>query len=358
MSLKPYGLMADLHCHDWSAFSALDSEGRNSRLVQILNEVERCAMETIAAGGDTVIIAGDVFHTRGTVSPTVFNPVRVRLSGLASKHGIYWQGIPGNHDLKSDDSRQLASAVAMLGKVGIGFSHNTFTYPTITPSDRIPLALIPWHPTAAAYLAEIEATAKALGSDVGKYDLICHIGIDGTLTGVPDRGVSAEKLAEYGFNRVFSGHYHHHRDFGNGVYSIGATTHQTWSDIGTKAGFMIVYEDHVKWFASHAPSFIDLTGEEDEADLPLIVDGHFVRARMGALTPIQKNEARELLLGMGAQGVLIDATVDTSAVAKRAGVSAKSIDNLEASVGTYITEKGYGSEVAALCASILVDVQT
>ena len=55
---------------------------------------------------------------------------------------------------------------------------------------------------------------------------------------VPER---RHDLAKLGFRRVFAGHYHHHCSFEDGkVWSIGATTHQTASDIGTKAGFLLV----------------------------------------------------------------------------------------------------------------------
>ena len=91
-----YGLMSDLHCHSWSSFASTDEEGRNTRLMHIIREIHRCCAELRARGGRNLVIAGDVFHTRGSVSPSVFNPLRdaleatvlARRSGVAGRRGL------------------------------------------------------------------------------------------------------------------------------------------------------------------------------------------------------------------------------------------------------------------------------
>ncbi len=72
--MKPYGLISDCHFFNWSAFSSVDADGRNTRLMGLLNEVKRCAQEVLAAGGDTIYIAGDVFHVRGNIAPYRVEP--------------------------------------------------------------------------------------------------------------------------------------------------------------------------------------------------------------------------------------------------------------------------------------------
>lgn len=350
--MKPYGLLSDLHCHGWSAFSTVNSQGVNSRLLDIIREIDRCCDETLKAGGDTVVIAGDLFHTRGSVDPEVFNPVKECLSRNILMGINRFRGIPGNHDLKSKDSVELGSSVQMLGNECIHWYHQ----PESRGLPDQPSVYVPWVNDPTCYLSTIEDIARNFGTDAAFYDLIIHLGIAGTLTSGHDNGITAERLREFGFKRVFSGHYHNHKDFGDGIYSIGASTHQTWSDVGTKAGFMVVYHDRVQWFASHAPSFIDLTGAESEEDLPLIVDGHFVRAKIGEAEPKQVQEWREKLLSLGAKGVIIQSQ-PASAAAKRVGVSAKSLSALDKSVTDYVSERGMPTEVGNICAEILGEVK-
>ncbi len=44
--------------------------------------MKRAAAEVRAAGGDTLVFAGDLFHTRGSLDPEVFNPVIETIKGL------------------------------------------------------------------------------------------------------------------------------------------------------------------------------------------------------------------------------------------------------------------------------------
>ena len=356
--MKPYGLIADLHAHSWSAFSSLDSQGRNTRLMSICHEIDRCCEETLKAGGNRVVFAGDLFHTRGSVEPAVFNPIKDCLSRNITKGIDGFHGIPGNHDLASKESNELGSSVAMLGDQCIHWYHQWHASNVLEPrlADRQPIVFAPWVSDPTCYLATIEELASTMGGYVKVCDLICHIGIDGTLSSMPPHGVTPEKLKALGFKRVFSGHYHHHKDFGDGIYSIGATTHQTWSDVGTKAGFMLVHPTSVQWFASHAPSFVDLDGTESAEDLPLIVDGHFVRAKIGEADVKKVQEWRENLLEMGAKGVIIQA-LPPSTAAKRAGVSAKSLSAIDKSVTDYVAERKMPAVVATICADVLAAVR-
>lgn len=348
---RPYGVMADLHCHPWSAFSSTNAEGVNSRLAEILHEIDRCCASVQELGGDTVVIAGDIFHVRGSVAPSVFNPVRDKLRAWVGK-GIQFLGIPGNHDLEGRSVTKLGSSVSMLDGNGIGFCHAREG----TWLQNMNVAFQPWiakHSDLLIALNDLADHIKAKGGDLGKIDLFIHAGIDGVLPGMPEHGLKPSALAALGFKRVFAGDYHNHMAFPGGVYSIGAPTHHTWGDVGAKAGFLLVTEDKVKWVSTHAPQFIDITGEEDEAELPLIVDGHYVRARIGAATAGEITEWRDKLTAMGARGVLIQ-SVPVSASAPRGTVKA-SIDSVESSVAAFATAKGYSERVSKVCGEIIAE---
>ena len=94
---KLYGLCADLHLHGWSAFSDTTEHGTNSRLEILLSELLRCATEVIKNGGDTMIVAGDVFHVRGSIAPLVLNPVKDCFKGIIGM-GVKVILLAGNHD--------------------------------------------------------------------------------------------------------------------------------------------------------------------------------------------------------------------------------------------------------------------
>lgn len=348
-----YGLMSDLHVHNWSSFASIDEEGRNTRLMHIIREVHRCCAELRARGGRNVVIAGDVFHTRGSVSPSVFNPLRDALED-EENNGMVFHIIPGNHDLEGRTSNRLSSAVEMLGGLeNVWTAHD----PTIwSYCDEQTVAVIPWEPDLKTLLVKAKKLAEEC--DPSNADLIIHAGIDGVLSGMPDHGLTADMLADLGFKRVFAGHYHNHRDMGQGVYSIGAPTHQTWSDVGTRAGWLIVDPKRVQFFASHAPNFLDLTGEEDQDELPLIVDGHFVRARCKDASPTEVNALREALMEMGAKGVLVQSVPTSTAGLRVSGLSSVSLGSLDRAIADYCTARGLPSEVIQSCDTLLREVRT
>ena len=321
----------------------------------ILNEINRCCETLQEAGGDTVVIAGDLFHVRGKLTPSVFNPVRWMLEKWMSK-GVFFQVIPGNHDLESDDSKELSSAVSMLSHPNWLIEHE----PIITSS----MAMVPWIKEHHALLNAIERLrelARADGMQVANIDLFLHAGIDGVLSGVPASGLTVDKLATFGFRRVFAGHYHHHVHLGDGVFSVGSPTHQTWSDIGTKSGWLIVdmpgetKNAGVKWYSTHAPQFVEITSETDEAMLPLLVDGHYVRARIGQATPAQIKHWQDELKEMGAKGVLIQSSpapvmIRTSAVS--------GLSRLPDMVTAFCSEKGFDPIVAEDANNLLVEASS
>lgn len=354
---KVYGLMSDQHAHNWSQFAGVDGIGCNTRLREILSEMVRCADTVLAAGGDTIVFGGDLFHTRGAIAPEVFNPTYFTIKEILAR-GIRILAIPGNHDLASKETTELGNAMQSLAGLE-GFF--VTTKPTSwgaawTETPRQHVMMIPWISTIDALKKAVENAAQA--TQKHKIDLVIHAGIDGVLSGVPGHDLSPAYLAGLGFKRVFAGHYHHHCVFEGGkVVSIGATGHQTFSDIGTKAGFLLVHEDRIQHFASHCPSFVEVTGATPEEDVPLIVDGNYVRVRGMKLTDRQINDVRKSLIDAGARGVSFQVERVTEAV--RAEGVVKAAATLEDSLGAFVKSKGFANEaaVSARCAQILSDVR-
>lgn len=344
-----YGLVADLHLHNWSSFSTELKDGQNSRLAGLLGEVERCAAEVHRAGGKKVVFAGDVFHVRGSVAPSVLNPTKDTLDSIHKKYGTEFVIIPGNHDLEGKDATRLGSAVTALECGHVRICNE------VTFEDGLQANLFPWFEKTIELKAELERCAPKEGE---VYDAIIHAPIDGVIAGLPLHGLEPEYLASLGYRRVFAGHYHNHKAFEGGAVSIGALAHHTWSDIGTKAGFLLIDSGKFdyRWMKSHLPEFIDLTKlacEADHADIPLMVDGHYVRVRVEASKSKDVEAARQELLEMGALAVLVQAEPKPPVSEARAGHTVKAGASLEVSVSEFIGAMPALSDTAAVTAAAL-----
>jgi len=346
--MKPYGVLSDSHNHAFSAFSETLPSGINSRLQTTLDETKRCADEIKKAGGNLLVHAGDLFHVRGKLAPSVLNPT-LDIYAEIIKSGIQVVILAGNHDLEGRESDRMSNAITALEGVGC----RVINQPNYDVTDD--LAMIPWQPNIEKLKTAIELTDPA---DRPRTDLILHAPIDGVLLGIPDHGLSPEYLKDLGYRRILSGHYHNYFPFEGEVYSIGALTHQTWSDVGTKAGFLIVSDSGVKWFKTHAPEFVDVSPATPEEELPLIVDGNFVRARLNNCKQKDIEETREYLMGLGAKGVTIIAQRDATVVS-RAASSIKAGASLETSIHDFVKAMGVPNEaqLAVLCGDIIAEAR-
>lgn len=328
---KPYGLLADLHLHPWSSFSATGEDGVNNRLAALLSEIYRAARAVHDKGGNVLVFAGDVFHVRGSVAPTVLNATKDMLYKCHSEFGTQFVIIPGNHDLEGKNSTRLGSAVTALEDSFVTVRNE------IHNDAELGAVLIPWFESVSQLKVELEKQAPCVP---GSYDAIIHAPIDGVIAGLPLHGLDPEYLAGLGYRRIFAGHYHNHKTFHDGkVVSIGALAHHTWSDIGARAGFLLVYPDRLEVCSTHLPQFIDLTRLVDVTpeDMPLMVDGNYVRVRVEASKIKEVEAARAELIKMGARGVLVQPEPKPPAESLRVGVATvKSGASLEASVGDFI----------------------
>lgn len=348
-----YGILSDTHNHAWSAFAEVTVDGVNSRLQAILDETKRCAAEVRKAGGDTIVHGGDLFHVRGSIAPSVLNPTMDCYRDLI-KDGFKIVIDAGNHDLEGKSADRIGSAITALEGIGCKVV-NSFDY-GIKVMERV--VLIPWTQNVAE-LKELIEKAKRSDSKPEELDLILHAPIDGVIDGIPPHGLDAGYLKSLGFRRVFCGHYHHHKDFGDGIYSIGALAHHTWSDIGTKAGFLIVSDEGVKWHKSHAPEFVEITAETDPDEVPLIVDGNYVRAKLRSAKQSDVEDSRQFLMDSGAKGVVIVVEREAAGVSREGAATVKAGASLEVSVTEFIKAQGHAKpvELAALCHDILTEAR-
>lgn len=350
--MKPYLLLSDIHAHLWSTFDQKTAEG-SARLQIILDEIQRAADELQRAGGEMIVIAGDIFHVRGKIEPSVFNPV-ARLFQELINTGFTITAIPGNHDLESRDTTEIGNAFQSFNSM-IGFDAVTQRKAISIDSDNW-IAFVPWQSTLDALRAEV----KKFPTDRVNVDLVIHAGIDGVIAGMPEHGLSSAEVASWGFKRVFAGHYHNHKVMEDGkVISIGATTHQTWGDIGSKAGYLLVYPDRIQYCASRAPSFVEVDETTDKDDLFSLVNGNYVRIRGLKLTDDEVKAWRKLLVEeYGARGVIFQVTREKVSV-RATPVVSKAL-SLDASIAAYVDTLGEedAEAIKADCQDILTTIRS
>jgi DNA repair exonuclease SbcCD nuclease subunit len=348
--MRPFGIISDTHNHAFNTFATVLPNGVNSRLQTTLDETHRAADAVFKAGGDTLVHAGDLYHIRGSVAPSVLNPTLATYKTLVDA-GLKVIINAGNHDLEGRDATDIGSAITALKEVGCTIVNK----PTALPKEG--LILVP-------YIGKTSDLKKVLEdlqdtTDAPNCNLIIHAGIDGVIKGLPDHGLDAAYLNGLKFYRTFAGHYHHHKKLAERVWSVGALTHQTWSDIGSKAGFVIVHDggDGVKWFASHAPSFIEIDGVTKPEDIPLLVDGNYVRAKIVSSKSSEIEGLRKFLTDAGALGVTIVSQPKTGVT--RTASTVKAGASLEVSVTDYIKGASFGrqTELTALCGDILKEAK-
>lgn len=329
----PYLITSDQHCHSWSAFAKVNPDGVNSRLQIILDELRRAHRVLRDEGGHYSFFAGDLFHVRGKIEPSVFNPTFNTIQRImADDPDLVAFAIPGNHDLEGSDAEALGNAMqqlAMIDRFCVDTSHELHG----------DVLMVPWFKNLndlRECLASEAASLEKAGR-LDKTDVIIHAPVNGVIRGLPDHGLNADELAAFGFRRVFAGHYHNHKVMADGkVISIGATTHQTWNDPGTQAGFLLVWPDRIEWHESQAPKFVDLTfdGAMVDDDLTDLVGGNYVRVRLTDVEEKEIKEWRRDLEKAGAVGVQV--LVTKTASVTRTGASAKASVSIEASVEHYI----------------------
>lgn len=352
---KPYAIISDLHFHNWSTFATTDSNGVNSRLWLLIDEVERVARDLHSRGGRTIIIAGDVFHVRGKIAPSVLNPVIELFERLIKGLGMEVYIIAGNHDLEGKESNRLGSAITALEGVGCVCVSDEGQAVALDGVGDKAAALVPWHEELGALKKLIEGMPHK--EDV---DLVIHAPMNYVIKGIPDTGLDPTWLQGLGFRNVFSGHYHNHKAFGN-VYSIGAIAHHSWSDVGTTAGYLIVDGDtgDVNFRATSCPQFVELTPDMSVEEMALEADGNYVKARVNTSDATEIAGLRKLLEDHGAKGVVIVPEPQKAAVTREESKVTKGM-TLNESVSSYIDPTGSDpdrADLLALCHDILSKAQ-
>lgn len=253
--MKPILLISDTHYHNFTAYSQLNTSGVNTRLADILRATVEAAQALKTAGGDTIIHCGDVFHLRGAISPTVLNPVMEMYAKLI-KAGFKVYMISGNHDLETEHASPLASTITALQGIGV----TVISEPRVYGIEGVQYGFIPWTKDIPTLKSQISNMATRTSAEY-PYVLILHAPLNGVIKGLPDHGLTPTDFDGMPFQHVFCGHYHNHVSFGyagGAITSVGALTHQSWSDAENLAGYVIYHPDtnQLDHHETNAPQFL------------------------------------------------------------------------------------------------------
>lgn len=345
---QPFGIVSDIHLHNWSAFSKILPSGENERLMIILHELEVAAEMMHQTGCKRMYIAGDLFHVRGKITPSVLNPTLEVFERITKTLEV--RIIPGNHDLESDTSCELTNATQALASLGC----DVVTKPTYYADDDV--LMVPWEPD----LGTLRRTLSEQHSEHEPTSAIIHAPLNNVIAGIPDHGLEADDLAKIGYQQVFVGHYHNRKDFNNGTWSIGALTHQTWGDVNTDAGYLIVKGDEVAQYTTSAPKFVDYDETQSDDQTRERCKGNYVRVKLGEASETEIQAIRELVKGeLGAKEVVVHATPKRVTTERKASI--KSGASLEASVHDYVSHSDTNvdkTELSRECTAILMEADT
>lgn len=353
--MKPFLVISDLHYHSWSAFSETRPDGVNSRLELLLEATREAAYALRDRGGNVIFNAGDTFHKRGSVEPAVLNPVMDLYRELV-EDGFEVYAVPGNHDMTSNDSLRVGNAVTALESVGVKVAHKPMI---VHLSEGHKVVLFPWYSKITDLLESMQDLREALVEDLIEHDAepfldaIIHAPIDGVLPHLPAHGLDASALFSTGFNRVFSGHYHNHKHMGDEVYSVGSLTHQSWGDIGSLSGYLIVDGDKVEHHETKHPVFVELTGDETDAQAAAKCKGNYVRVRAEIEKDSELKEIRDGVKALGAAGVTVIPVRKTTVTRAGAVPTTSGGVSIETSVKAFLDKKGATPEAHTMALDVL-----
>lgn len=285
--------MGDIHAHSFKDYSKtlevgwddntgryvkVDSEqfnGRviamNSRLFNIVSALSDVRGYCLDNAINTCLMAGDLFHSRGSVETVVFNSV-YKVFERFKQDNIEVIMIAGNHD-QFDSSPVPENSLYTFNQICKVVSvPETIDLIDKDTGEIIKLCALPYSKDKLMlkkYLDKfVEDTKDDTGSD---RILMAHLGLSGSLIGSANYVISDEwninDLNERYFKYTVLGHYHKPQFVTEGCFYTGSLLQNNFNDEGDKHGFMVLDTDFrwdVQQVALDYPEFITITKDNVE----------------------------------------------------------------------------------------------
>lgn len=292
---------SDLHVypHRFGA-SVDDMTGRQSRLQDCIDVLDLTRQAAIDHGASVRLFCGDMFHTRGKLAPSIFNPV---VEHYRTSRSFMDDMIVGNHDME----HRVEGEHALKPLEGEGvYLREGHGYHAKAHKDEFGRTLgIGWvcyEPDIKVLrnkVKQVAAQARLDTESTWKL-LLIHHGVDGAMDGIPDMGFGPSDLPSEDFTVILCGDYHTHKELVAGkAWMIGSPLQHTFGDAGQKRGYMVL--DLATGTAelienTAAPKFVTWAKGQPaltEADIA----GNFIRIRHDEEKDLDAIEAAVLAAG-------------------------------------------------------------
>lgn len=227
---------------------------------------------------DIVMLLGDIYHVKDKVDTRVFHSVFKYFESKMAK--IPHVVVVGNHDTVTGSTGEKIHFLVYFNKHAMVVDQ--YAYFDIK---KIRLHFLSYLPDNLVKdtIGEIEFKNIRKVRDK-KHILFTHLALQNFMfdNGHEDifSDLTTEDLIDYGFNRIYSGHYHGHQDNGDAVYvSSPYSTH--FNEYGDH-GFVFLDIDgssysHEFVRCKSAPSFVKIELLENNIDEVLKIKNSFVR---------------------------------------------------------------------------------
>lgn len=339
-------VVSDTHFHNWTQFSHIKEDGINSRLDDDLNEFKNACEEAKAEGCTGFIHCGDLFHVKGKIETTVLTSVLSTLEDEVASKFPFSMFLTGNHDITFSESKKWAGNALMIGSwlsrqcllancVG-GYTEEESYNPLSSKT-----MFMSWHKDIEEWKAAFEQYPYP---QLDKIKLVfTHAPIDGVVKGVPAGGITQEYIDSTKFEgKIFAGHYHNHKEVSPQLISVGAFTHHSWSDVGSKAGYLILdtLSGDYEFRETKTPKFVDLDAIKVESaeEYSALCAGNYVRLTVEGELEKAKQIQEEIKEVLGAKAVLVNLKAKKPETVRASALGEITSSPLEKTISNYLDE--------------------
>ena len=330
--------------------NAEDSKEMNSRLFNILNGLCYIRDYCINNSIEHVLMAGDLFHKRGTIDVTVLNSVYKVITSF-EELGVHLHILSGNHD-QVDASQLPSSSVHLFKDMSHVIEKPEYFRIEDKDGESVEVVAVPYSKDKEFVIdsmSKLNKTCKHPEQTI----LMAHLGVTGGVTGsgmyVMSDEYSLSELTRVKWKYIVLGHYHRPQLLSKRAFYCGTPVQNTFNDEikGENGynGFFVVdtckrYD--ITFVPIIAPRFITVSSvEELKKYSKEYLESNYVRVKSSAEDVETIKDTIESILGDENSGEVrleLEKTYDTESRSD-IGVSMSFSEAIE----TYVQEKYTGS---------------
>lgn len=249
---------ADIHADNHKPFSTILQDGRNSRLVAILDSVRWIAADALKRKCDFFCIAGDLFHNRRNIEVSVLSEVSKLIEELSTQFKRVYI-LTGNHDYAFSGNNAHSTAAFKRANVVI------VDKVCVENIGGKKIGFVPWTATRAAFTKKLK---RVKGCD----GIITHVAVDKAWAGPSDWEVEGDTeipdLFKGKHRWVLMGHFHKPQSWeepGRIVAYVGSPIQHTHGERNERKGYWIVPKSGLPKmiYNDDAPRFVQVEKKSD-----------------------------------------------------------------------------------------------